>query len=51
MSTVDFITALFCSVDEHLPTTPKHVHAKLHPREKWDARVAVRAQGCRPPRV
>ncbi len=33
MSTVDFITELFCYVDEHMPTTPKHVQAKLHPSE------------------
>jgi len=33
MSTVDFITELFCYVDEHMPSMPKHVQAKLHPSE------------------
>jgi hypothetical protein len=31
MTTVDFITALFCRVDNHLHDLPKHPHATLWP--------------------
>src|SRR2546422_1221123 len=33
MVTLDFITALFCQVDDHLPGIPKHPHANLWPSE------------------
>ena len=33
MTTVDFITALFCQVDEVLHDVPKHPQAKLYPSE------------------
>jgi hypothetical protein len=33
MTTVDFITALFCQVDNRLPGLPKHPHAVLWPSE------------------
>src|SRR5881396_960207 len=33
MTTIDFITALFCQVDDHLPEIPKHPHATLWPSE------------------
>ena len=33
MTTVDFIIALFCEVDEHMPGIPKHPHATLWPSE------------------
>jgi hypothetical protein len=33
MITLDFITALFCQVDDHLPGIPKHPHATLWPSE------------------
>ena len=33
MSTCDFITALFCRVDDVMGDTPKHPQAKLHPSE------------------
>jgi hypothetical protein len=33
MTTPDFITALFCQVDDHLPGIPKHPHATLWPSE------------------
>src|SRR5437867_12993908 len=33
MVTLDFITALFCQVDDHLPGIPKHPHANLCPSE------------------
>lgn len=33
MTTVDFITALFCRVDEALGDLPKHPQAKLYPSE------------------
>jgi hypothetical protein len=33
MTTLDFITALFCQVDDHLPGIPKHPHAHLWPSE------------------
>jgi hypothetical protein len=33
MTTLDFITALFCQVDDHLPVLPKHPHATLWPSE------------------
>ena len=33
MTTVDFITALFCQVDDHLPDIPKHPYANLWPSE------------------
>ncbi len=33
MTTLDFITALFCQVDDHLPDIPKHPHAHLWPSE------------------
>jgi len=33
MTTLDFITALFCQVDDHLPGLPKHPHATLWPSE------------------
>ena len=31
MTTGDFIIALFCEVDEHMPGIPKHPHATLWP--------------------
>ena len=31
MTTLDFITALFCQVDDHLPGIPTHPHATLWP--------------------
>jgi hypothetical protein len=31
MTTLDFITAFFCQVDDHLPGIPKHPHATLWP--------------------
>jgi hypothetical protein len=34
MTTLDFITALFCQVDDHLPGIPKHPHATLWPSER-----------------
>src|SRR6266704_1780739 len=33
MTTLEFITALFCQVDDHLPGIPKHPHATLWPSE------------------
>src|SRR5713101_4203862 len=33
MTTIDFITALFCQVDDHLPDIPKHPDAHLWPSE------------------
>src|SRR5881296_42269 len=33
MPTLDFITALFCQVDDHLPGLPKHPEAHLWPSE------------------
>jgi hypothetical protein len=33
MTTLDFITALFCQVDDHLPGIPKPPHANLWPSE------------------
>jgi hypothetical protein len=33
MSTVEFITALFCEVDDHLAGLPKHPDARLWPSE------------------
>jgi len=33
MTTLEFITALFCQVDDHLPGLPKHPHATLWPSE------------------
>src|SRR5712691_9295225 len=33
MTTIDFITALFCQVDDHLSGIPKHPHATLWPSE------------------
>lgn len=33
MTTVDFITELFCRVDEALGDLPKHAQAKLSPSE------------------
>ncbi len=33
MTTVDFITALFSQVDDHLPDLPKHPYASLWPSE------------------
>jgi len=33
MTTVDFITTLFCEVDEQLCTIPKHPEAHLGPTE------------------
>jgi hypothetical protein len=33
MTTVDFITDLFCRVDEQMHDVPKHPQAKLHPSE------------------
>src|SRR6267142_1970266 len=32
-TTIDFITALFCQVDDHLPAIPKHPEAHLLPSE------------------
>src|SRR5712691_7190534 len=33
MATIDFITALFCQVDDHLSGLPKHPEAHLWPSE------------------
>jgi len=33
MTTIDFITALFCQVDDHLSGLPKHPEARLWPSE------------------
>src|SRR2546425_5165876 len=33
MTTLEFITALFCQVDDHLPGIPKYPHATLWPSE------------------
>jgi hypothetical protein len=33
MTTLEFITALFCQVDDQLPGIPKHPHAVLWPSE------------------
>jgi hypothetical protein len=33
MTTTDFITAIFCQIDDHLPGLPKHPHAVLWPSE------------------
>jgi hypothetical protein len=33
MTTLDFITALFCQVDDHLSSIPKHPHTTLWPSE------------------
>ena len=33
MTTIDFITALFCQVDDHLSGLPKHPEAPLWPSE------------------
>jgi len=33
MTTMDFITALFCQVDDHLPGILKHPDAHLWPSE------------------
>ena len=33
MTTIDFITALFCQVDDQMPGIPKHPHATLWPSE------------------
>ena len=33
MTTHDFITALFCQVDDQLPAIPKHPEAHLWPSE------------------
>ncbi len=32
-TTIEFITALFCQVDDHLPGLPKHPEAHLSPSE------------------
>src|SRR5205823_13597464 len=32
-TTIDFITALFCEVDDHLAGLPKHPEARLWPSE------------------
>ena len=39
MQTVDFITALFCQVDDHLSDIPKHPEAHLWPMKSspWDS--------------
>ena len=33
MTTIDFITDLFCQVDDQMPGIPKHPHATLWPSE------------------
>src|SRR6266702_1811704 len=33
MTTIDFITALFCQVDDHVPGIPTHPEAHLWPSE------------------
>jgi hypothetical protein len=33
MTTQDFITELFCRVDDQMRQTPKHSQAQLHPSE------------------
>ena len=33
MTPLEFITAVFCHVDDHRPGTPKHPHANLWPSE------------------
>jgi hypothetical protein len=31
MTTINFITALFCQVDDQMPDLPQHPHASLWP--------------------
>jgi hypothetical protein len=33
MTTVDFMTAFFCQIDDQMPDLPKHPHATLWPSE------------------
>jgi len=33
MTTLDFITVLFCQVDDYLSDLPKHLHATVWPSE------------------
>ncbi len=33
MSTVDFITALFCRIDDKMQSVPQHPQAHLYPSE------------------
>ena len=40
MTTIDFITELFCSVDNNIDDN-KHSQAKLYPSEGWDGSAAV----------
>src|SRR6266516_2213968 len=49
-TTIDFITALFCQVDDHLPGLPKHPEAHLWPSEVVTLGLlhALKGVGTRP---
>lgn len=50
MTTVDFITQLFCRVDDAMNNIPKHSQANLHPSETVTIGIlfALKGGGCRP---
>src|SRR4029450_4318848 len=49
-TTIEFITALFCQVDDHLSGLPKHPEAHLWPRGvvTWGRLHALKGGGNRP---
>jgi len=45
LTTIEFITALFCQVDDHLSDIPKHPEAHLWPSEvsRWGCSTPSKA--------
>lgn len=50
MTTEDFITELFCRVDDQMKGEPRHPQALLHPSEvaTWALIFAIKGVGNRP---
>jgi hypothetical protein len=46
MTTIDFITALFCRVDDRMRDVPKHAQALLYPSELVTIGILYALKGC-----
>lgn len=48
MTTLDFITELFCRVDDGMPDIPKHAQARLYPSEVVTLGILFAVKGVGP---
>ena len=46
MTTIDFITTLFCRVDDQMRAVPKHTQALLYPSEWVTIGILYALKGC-----